>query len=155
TPAGGGLLRAHRGGGVRAPVGGGELVAQHQPPAPHVTDDRVVGGDLAQSFFEPRALLGGVVHQAFFLHHLQRGDRGGGRDRVAPVGAALRPRPGLAHQLVAGRDRGKGETAGQSFGGDQHIRGDGGVLVAPERAGAPHTGLHFVEIGRASCRERV
>src|SRR5690606_32765038 len=86
TPAGGGLLRAHRGGGVRAPVGGGELVAQHQPPAPHVTDDRVVGGDLAQSFFEPRALLGGVVHQAFFLHHLQRGDRGGGRDRVAPVG---------------------------------------------------------------------
>src|SRR5690606_23759632 len=88
-----------------------------------------------QAFTQIAAVLGGLVDQVLFLDHLQGGESGGAGHRVGSVGAALGTGASLGHQALGGGHGGQWITAGQSLGGDHHVRLDAGMLVAPEAAG--------------------
>ena len=98
----------------------------------------------AQTFEQVGALGGRVADQLLLFHHVQGGQGGGAGHRVGAVGAALGTRRAAGHQGPAGGHGGQRVAAGQPLGGDQHVRLNVEMLVAPEPPGAPVAGLDFI-----------
>ena len=78
------------------------------------------------------------------LQHIERSQRGGDGDRIAPEGRGMRTgRP--VHNFGARNQSTERHAAGNAFGNADHVGLDAGVLHRPPLAAAPHAGLHFVD----------
>ena len=78
-------------------------------------------------------------------HVAHRGEGHGAGERVAAEGGAVVALGDFGGDLLAGEDGADGEAAAQALGAGHDVRDNAVLLMAVERAGTAHAGLHLVE----------
>ena len=124
--------------------------AHHQSPASQLGD---VAGALPQFLQLVHQVVPhqvGVLHQPLALHHVERGQRGGAGQVVAPEGGAQLPVDGRE----ARRDEhgSHGEAVGDALGHGDDVGADAQPLVGEELAAAAVSALYLVA---DECRSRL
>ena len=84
-----------------------------------------------------------IPQQAFFLDHIERGQRGGDADRIAAERRSVRT-GNPVHDFGLADDHAERHAGGNALGAANDVRMHAGVLDRPPLAGAAHAGLHFV-----------
>ena len=93
---------------------------------------------------QDRADLVGALDEPVVLEDVDRGERGGARDRVAAVGAAEAAGVRGVHDLGPAGDGRERQPAGDALGGRDQVGHDAEELAGEHRAGAGEAGLHLV-----------
>lgn len=122
-----------------------ELDAHHRAESAYVGDAGQGVGDLDEALADACADLPGACAEVFALHHVEGGERGGGRDGIAAEGAADGPGAGGIHDISATEDGGDGHSAAEGLGPGGEIGRDAEDLVGAVVAGAAESGLDFIE----------
>src|ERR671937_2670707 len=98
----------------------GQVDADHQAQAPDLADRVLPALDVPEPVLQEVADLGRVLQEVLAFDHVDRGQRGGARDRVPAVRRAVGSR-GPGHPLVAGDHRPERHPAGDPLPGQQDV----------------------------------
>ncbi len=86
-----------------------------------------------------------TLGQPLVIHDVERCQRRGAGNRVAAVGAAVRPGRQTIEKLARGQDSGQRQARGDPLGHDHDVRRRIGPFGCEESAGPRVAGLHFVD----------